>query len=112
MDELQILIFRWGIEEYGISVEDVGGVIKKTWGGSRMVAAEINGGEKPQGTTIPILGSLIGSDDVYDKHAILMHCNGVHIALIVDEVIRVTGLDHGKQAAGASVGTFRIWHVR
>ncbi len=107
MQEEQIVVFRWGGEEYAVSVKDISGVAVNARG-IRRVTEEWRG--RPD-ALIPILPIREGYNDREDyKPVILMHAAGISIALAVDEVVKVTKREMGPSTAIPAV--FRIWRIR
>lgn len=104
MDDAQLLLFRWGTEEYGVSTAKVAAVTGKVWINRPPLPAvdedDLGGLTK----NIPIV-----CQDGDNQRMIIMHANGIQIALIVDEV---TGVVSQNAAAAATAATFKIWRIR
>lgn len=113
MNETQLLIFRWGAKEYGVSAEDVIGVAGNTWMNRLAVLGCVEEIINQQGKSIRILDVPAGIKTEDKKLALLMHSNGVQIVIMVDEVIKITGLaDVNELVLGTTIATIRIWQFK
>jgi chemotaxis signal transduction protein len=97
VEEMRLLRFRWGNNEYGIPVEDLAGVVE--W--------PMNGPAKSD-PPIPILGLQAGIRIGNNKQALILNDQGVEIALIVDEVLEIAELADTVATIGLQA-CFRIW---
>jgi chemotaxis signal transduction protein len=111
MDETRLLIFRWGAEKYGVSVEDVGGVI----GRSRTLERSDDEAESAldyQEKIIPVLPMRSSISNNESKRTIIMNSNGIQIGILVDEVVGVMRLAKANDdTVEANVATFQIMQL-
>lgn len=92
MDEIRLLIFRRGAEEYGVPVDDVIGIIGDKRVNRLVIPRCVEKMINLQGKPIPIQEMGTGLITGDNKLTLIIHSNGAEIAIIVDEVIKVTGV--------------------
>lgn len=112
MEGTQLLIFRCGTEKYGVSVEDVKGIVSNT--GINELPIVVNGaGTIPlQGKSIPILGVDVGLTNGQNNSRIITYVNGVQILIIVDEVIQEKSLMDTELELDVTVVPLQIWKFK
>lgn len=112
MDDIRVLQFRLGSETYSIPADDVSAVLQNNrW--SKLTPSDINDASEEFDQNNRIL-------QVLDNHAmlatrggmpaIILHVNGMQVALIVDEVINEVNLDHISIQTSV-IAPFTIWKL-
>ena len=110
MNDTQLLIFRWRGEEYGVPVEDVIGVTGNIWIDLLAIPRYVEEIINIQGKLLPVLDVRAGLKAGNNKLELIMQSNGVQFAIMVDEVVKVTGVDNvNGPLAGTAIATFKIW---
>jgi len=110
MDEVQLLIVRWGGEKYGIPIGDIIGIVSNA--GTKPVVIpkykekmiNLQGGI-PQflnvGTELEAVGS---------KFTLIVSSNEIQVAIMVDEIINVIEITNSLEKVwDAKIATFKIW---
>lgn len=108
MDDIRLLQFRWETKEYGVAVKDVIGITGRSWVNGLANSGDVERIINSQGKPIPILCMQAGFEPGDNKHAIIMHANGIQIVLIVDEIIKITEL-MDEVVLGATQASFKLW---
>ena len=112
MGNMRMLLFRRGGEKYGVPVEDVIGVAGSGWMNKSImteyIKTTINLQEKP--TSIREIGS--GFEGEENKFSVMIESDGIHITIVVDEVIEVIEMPSGEMLSGAMMATFKIWSFK
>lgn len=113
MEGTQLLIFRCGTEKYGVSVEDVKGIISNKGINGLSIVGNVAGTIPLQGQSIPISGVDVGGfARGENKSAIITHVNGVQILIIVDEVIQEKKLMSIDLELDVTVVPLEIWKFK
>lgn len=98
MDDTKLLIFRSGSHKYGVPIEAVSAVIG------------ITGGERPSVPAALPLIPLAGGCRKAGQALIILHIDGIQLALVVDKIIKVTSLaTDANHAPKTAVGAFRFY---
>lgn len=112
MDETRLLIFRWGAEKYGVSVDDVGGVIGRNRTLERSDSEDESAPLDYQEKIIPVLPMRSSVSNNENKRTIIMNSNGIQIGILVDEVVGVMRLAKANDdTVEANVATFQIMQL-
>ncbi len=112
MDDIRVLQFRLGSETYSVPVDEVGAVLQS----NRL-------SRLPQNDSSDVSESIDQNNrfiQVLDSQAILaardgmttiiLHVNGMQVALVVDEVIKEVNLDKNS-IQNSTIAPFTIWKV-
>lgn len=112
MEETQLLVFRWGVERYGVPVQLVNGILYNMQAVGMSMSRSTEGALHLQGMPNPLADRSAGFETKDNQRAILLHSNGVQIVLIVDEVIKEIRLIDGDEAEiGATIAPFQLWKL-
>ncbi|SCM81062.1 hypothetical protein KL86SPO_31241 [uncultured Sporomusa sp.] len=85
MKKVQLLIFKYGAAKYGVPVEYVKGIIGNTK-----------------------LGKL---SDLGRQSSLLIYVDGIQIAIIADEIIKISELEAKQPTSVTGQGNFQIWRL-
>ena len=110
MADTQLLIFRWRGEEYGVPVEDIIGVTGKIWVDMLSIPRYVEEIINIKGKLLPVMDVRAGLKAGDNKLELIMQSNGVQFAIMVDEVVKVTGVHQSNELLpGVAIATFKIW---
>jgi chemotaxis signal transduction protein len=107
----KLLKLRWSSEEYGVPVNDVSGIIRNAWASPLPISQNYKACCTSPGGPLPLIGPDIRNTDWGHKRTVIMHSNGIQMALIVDQILDVIGLNEGDAKHGAQKATFKIWRL-
>lgn len=113
MDDIRVLQFRLGSETYSVPVDEVGAVLQSNNRVSRLQQIDSSDASESvdqNNRFIQVLDSQAILAAREGMTTIILHVNGMQVALVVDEVIKEVNLDK-ISIQNSTIAPFTIWKV-